>query len=117
MGVAYYNKLINALLDVGIAPMVTLYHWELPQPLQTNGGGWLNPDTIQHFNDFANVCFQRFGDRVSTNNHSHSCGLDLRVLNCIIAWIFGTGMFYFQFWLLQHKFTFSNLKKSDLRCM
>ncbi|XP_071511185.1 lactase/phlorizin hydrolase-like [Diadema antillarum] len=62
-GIAYYNNLINAMRDAGIAPMVTLYHWDLPQALQDDGG-WTNESVVEHYDRYAELCFQRFGDRV-----------------------------------------------------
>lgn len=64
-GASYYNNIINELMAVGIEPVVTIYHWDLPQALQDEYGGWVSAEVIPHFHDFAIFCFQRFGDRVS----------------------------------------------------
>ncbi|KAM3608026.1 uncharacterized protein V6R79_017957 [Siganus canaliculatus] len=64
-GVQYYDKLINALIESGIDPVVTLYHWDLPQALQ-DSGGWTNATIVDAFKDYADFCFSKFGDRVKT---------------------------------------------------
>ena len=66
-GVAYYDNLINELIENGITPLVTLYHWDLPWYLQESDLGWLSHDSPDWFEKYAKVCFERFGDRVSLN--------------------------------------------------
>ncbi|KAL2491490.1 Beta-glucosidase 17 [Abeliophyllum distichum] len=63
-GVAFYNNLINELISKGVQPFVTIYHWDLPQALQDEYGGFLSPRVVDDFRDFAEVCFKEFGDRV-----------------------------------------------------
>ncbi|CAG8009002.1 unnamed protein product [Penicillium salamii] len=64
-GIAFYDKLIDALLARGITPWVTLYHWDLPQGIHDRYGGWLNVEESQlDFERYAKVCYERFGDRV-----------------------------------------------------
>lgn len=62
-GLDFYNRLVDALLQEGITPLITLYHWDLPQGLQENGG-WDNRDTIDCFADYAACVFEALGDRV-----------------------------------------------------
>lgn len=64
-GVDYYDRLIDGLLDRGVTPNVTLYHWDLPQALEDRGG-WVNRDVAEWFAEYATTAFDRFGDRVRT---------------------------------------------------
>lgn len=63
-GIAYYDRLIDLLLENGITPFVTLYHWDLPLDLQMAHDGWLNPEIVRDFSRYAKICFDAFGDRV-----------------------------------------------------
>lgn len=63
MGFQYYDNLINELLANGIEPFVTIFHFELPQPLQ-DLGGWTNPLIIDYYVAYADILFGRYGDRV-----------------------------------------------------
>lgn len=62
-GLAYYDRLVDALIARDITPMVTLYHWDLPQALE-DADGWLNRDTAELFADYATVVHEHLGDRV-----------------------------------------------------
>ncbi|XP_020422112.1 beta-glucosidase 12 [Prunus persica] len=63
-GIEYYNNLINELLSNGLMPFVTLFHWDLPQTLEEEYGGFLSPRIIHHFQDYVELCYKEFGDRV-----------------------------------------------------
>ncbi|MEP9382554.1 GH1 family beta-glucosidase [Nocardioides sp. KR10-350] len=63
-GVDFYSRLVDELLDAGIAPWVTLYHWDLPQALEDEGG-WLKRDTADRFVEYATTVYDALSDRVS----------------------------------------------------
>jgi len=62
-GLDFYERLVDALLERGVRPFVTLYHWDLPEALQRRGG-WANPDAPKWFGEYASVIASRLGDRV-----------------------------------------------------
>ena len=62
-GLAFYDRLIDTLLDAGITPWVTLFHWDFPAAL-FHRGGWLNPDSPLWFEEYAAVVVDRLSDRV-----------------------------------------------------
>jgi beta-glucosidase len=62
-GLAFYDRLIDALCEAGIEPLVTLYHWDLPAALD-DLGGWLNPEINRWFADYATEVFHAYDDRV-----------------------------------------------------
>ena len=64
-GIAFYDRLIDGMLERGIRPFATLYHWDLPSSLQDRGG-WMNRDIAGWFADYATLVARRFGDRLAT---------------------------------------------------
>lgn len=76
-GIEYYNKLIDGLLAKGIEPLITIYHWDLPQYIQ-DLGGWTNPLIVDYFSAYSDVLFEHFGARVknwiTVNEPNVYCG-------------------------------------------
>lgn len=83
-GLAYYDKLVDALLENGIEPYVTLYHWDLPLALEEKGG-WQNIDTARAFERYAAVLAEHFRGRV------HSW-LTINEIACVVNLGYGTGV-------------------------
>lgn len=72
-GVMFYHRILDSMLEKGIEPNVTLYHWDLPLYLQKEGG-WLNKKTAEAFAEYADFCFQEFGSKIKiwvTINEPH----------------------------------------------
>jgi beta-glucosidase len=63
-GLDFYDRLVDGLLERGIEPWVTLYHWDLPQPIEDRGG-WLEPEVVDRFGEYAGIVARRLGDRVA----------------------------------------------------
>jgi beta-glucosidase len=83
-GLAFYDRLVDGLLEAGITPFCTLFHWDLPQALQQRGG-FLNRDVADWFADYASLLGQRFGDRIKlwvTQNEPQ----------CYIGFGYGSGV-------------------------
>lgn len=64
-GLDYYSRVTDALLEAGIRPMCTVYHWDLPQALEDKGG-WPNRDTVGRFVDYSEIVARALGDRIPT---------------------------------------------------
>lgn len=62
-GIEFYNQLIDELIKANIEPVITLYHWDLPQSLQESGG-WNSEKTVHAFVEYASIVFKAYGDRV-----------------------------------------------------
>ncbi|MFZ1412250.1 MAG: glycoside hydrolase family 1 protein [Micropruina sp.] len=63
-GVAFYHRLIDALIDAGIEPIVTMYHFDLPEALDAKGG-WTSRDTVDAFARFSEVLFAEYGSKIT----------------------------------------------------
>jgi beta-glucosidase len=63
-GVDFYQRLVEALLEAGVEPWVTVYHWDLPQPLE-DAGGWPERDTALRFAEYAGGVYERLHDRIA----------------------------------------------------
>ncbi len=77
-GIDFYSRLVDGLLEAGITPFLTLYHFDLPQPLQDDGGGWLRRGIAEDFGAFVDVVSRKLGDRVKhwmTLNEPWSFGM------------------------------------------
>ena len=62
-GLDFYDRLVDEVLQAGIRPIVTLYHWDLPQALE-DAGGWLHRDTAHRFTEYALATYEAIGDRL-----------------------------------------------------
>ncbi|XP_030966892.1 beta-glucosidase 17-like isoform X3 [Quercus lobata] len=63
-GITFYNNLINELLSQGLKPFITLFHWDVPQALEEEYGGFLSQNIVDDYRNYVDVCFKKFGDRV-----------------------------------------------------
>lgn len=78
-GIDFYNRVIDELIENGIKPLVTLYHFDLPWALVEKYNGWESRDCIYAFERYARICFEAFGDRVKMWQVHNEQNLMMRV--------------------------------------
>lgn len=83
-GLAYYDRLVDSLLDMGVTPFITLYHWDLPLALEREGG-WENRDTAEAFTEYAALIARHFDERVKHY-------ITLNEPQCFLGMGYGTGV-------------------------
>lgn len=82
-GLDYYDRMVDGLLEAGVDPWMTLYHWDIPSALQKKGG-WLNRSTVDAFGDYSSILADRFSDRVK-------CFMPVNEPQCIATLGYGNG--------------------------
>ena len=85
-GIDYYNKLINKVINQGLVPFVTIYHWDAPQALEDKYGSWLSERIVDDYERYARVLFENFGDRVKnwiTLNEPLTISAEAYVCSCV----------------------------------
>ncbi|KAJ9174426.1 hypothetical protein P3X46_013070 [Hevea brasiliensis] len=63
-GIQFYNNVINEIINNGLKPFVTIFHWDTPQALEDKYGGFLSSNIVNDYRDYADLLFEKFGDRV-----------------------------------------------------
>lgn len=78
-GMAYYDRLVDELLKHDIEPWITLFHWDLPQALEDEFGGWTSRETVKHFADYSAYVVTKLSDRVKNwfTINEFGCFLDM----------------------------------------
>ncbi|KAL0330495.1 UNVERIFIED_CONTAM: Oleuropein beta-glucosidase [Sesamum radiatum] len=84
-GIDYYNNVINTVIKHGLKPFVTLFHWDLPQALEEEYGGFLSKKVAKDFREYVELCFWEFGDRVK-----HWITLNEPNTYCLNGYVSGT---------------------------
>jgi beta-glucosidase len=115
-GIAFYDRLVDELLAAGVDPWLTLYHWDLPQELE-DAGGWPVRDTAYRFADYAQLVYDRLGDRVThwTTLNEPWCSAMLGYVEGVQApgrRDFGAGMHAVHHLLLGHGLAAQRLRSS-----
>ncbi len=116
-GLAFYDRLVDALLSSNIEPWLTLYHWDLPQELE-DAGGWPNRDTAYRFADYAELVYDKLGDRVAhwTTLNEPWCSAMLGYVEGVQApgrRDFGAGMHAIHHLLLGHGLAVQRLRAAN----
>jgi beta-glucosidase len=83
-GIDFYNRLIDKALEMGLTPWVTMYHWDTPQGIEDDFGGWRSRDTVKAFGVYADTIVKAFGDRVKH-------WITLNEIICFTSYSYGTG--------------------------
>ncbi len=83
-GIDFYNRLIDSMISFGLTPWVTMFHWDLPQALEDDFGGWRDRRTADAFGIYADTIVKAFGDRVKN-------WITLNEIQCFTLFGYGTG--------------------------